>query len=107
MSTHINYLEILYQEQKEICFDIEDDIENICFSNCGEIEQEVIEKKIDECLLDTHKIKNIEWDTYGSEEVLASLPKSVNVPTIIPDENIADYLSDKYGYCVFNFQRQE
>ena len=101
------YMMEYLRNDEEICFYIEEDIEDICFSNCGEIEQDVIKKKIDDCLLDTYKIKNIEWDTDGSEEVLASLPKSVNVPSIISDENIANYLSDKYGYCVFSFQEQE
>ncbi|WP_180272663.1 hypothetical protein [Konateibacter massiliensis] len=48
------------------------------------------------------KIKNIDWDA-DSEDVL-SLPTEVNVPECIPEEDIADYLSDTYEFCVKSFE---
>ena len=68
-----------------------------------------------------HKIEcyEIEWDTDGDEEVLKHLPRTVivdlhdvewledNDTFEITEDNssdIADYLSDQYGFCVFTFQ---
>lgn len=51
---------------------------------------------------------NIGWDTDGRK--VKSLPKSVLVPLSEFDKDFdfsmegADYLSDKYGYCIFNFK---
>ena len=49
---------------------------------------------------------NIQWDTDGNKQVLAKLPKEVEIPTeVIMDaledneDAISDYLSDEYGYC--------
>ena len=49
---------------------------------------------------------NIQWDTDGDKQLLAELPKEVEIPTeVIMDalndnkDAISDYLSDKYSYC--------
>lgn len=42
-------------------------------------------------------ITKIEWDTDGEE---VTLPDSVQVPAVLDDEAVADYLSDIYGWCV-------
>jgi hypothetical protein len=44
---------------------------------------------------------NIKWDTDG--EQIDSLPTIVEVPSEVTDDEIADFLSDKYGFCVFKF----
>ena len=45
-------------------------------------------------------IKNIHWDTDGEE---INLPTEVFIEEDINEEEIADYLSDKYGFCIFSF----
>lgn len=47
------------------------------------------------------QVINIKWDTDG--EVL-DLPSEVEVPTNLEIDDIADYLSDVYGFCVFSFE---
>jgi len=37
------------------------------------------------------------WDTDGED---VDLPEVVEVPEDIDDEDIADYISDEYGWCV-------
>lgn len=49
---------------------------------------------------------HIEWDTdsddvYGDDEI--ELPEYVEIPKYVDDEFIADYLSDRFGFCVFGF----
>ena len=44
---------------------------------------------------------NIEWDTDGED---IDLPSEVCIPNNIADEDIADYLSDNYGFCIFSFR---
>lgn len=40
----------------------------------------------------------VNWDTDG--EKVEELPECVEVPEEIESEDIADWLSDKYGFCV-------
>lgn len=49
------------------------------------------------------KVK-VNWDTdnYPLEE--CNLKEIVDIPNNIEEEDIADYLSDEYGYCVFSFE---
>lgn len=49
---------------------------------------------------------NIQWDTDGDKQLLAELPKEVEIPTEVildalndNEDAISDYLSDEYGYC--------
>lgn len=51
------------------------------------------------------KAVNIQWDTDGDEEVLASLPTEVEIPESIEkeDDAISDWLSDQFGFCHFGF----
>ena len=52
------------------------------------------------------KIKNIKWDTESDDEILTAeeigLPEDIEIDDMEEDE-VADYLSDTYGYCVVNF----
>jgi len=43
----------------------------------------------------------IEWDCDNEGEV--NLPAEVEIPDAIAEDEIADYLSDTYGFCVIGF----
>ena len=43
------------------------------------------------------RIITINWDTDGEN---VGLPKEVLVPGFISDDEVSDYLSDTYGFCV-------
>lgn len=53
------------------------------------------------------KAFDISWDVDGDDEVLETLPSEVIIPVGIGLEDIADYLSDKYGWCVACFNVME
>ena len=38
---------------------------------------------------------NIKWDTDGDEEILKTLPKEMDIPDDVDEENVADWLSDR------------
>ena len=49
---------------------------------------------------------SVEWDVSDSEfETFMNegIPRKVYVPMSVAEEDIADWLSDKYGYCVESF----
>ena len=46
------------------------------------------------------KAINIKWDT---DDQVVDLPTGVEIPEGYSEDEIADYLSDEYGFCVFNF----
>ena len=46
------------------------------------------------------KVTNIDWETDGYE---VNLPTEVEVDDNMSDDEIADYLSDTYGYLVNGF----
>lgn len=48
----------------------------------------------------------VEWDVSDSEFenfVCEGVPRKVYVPMSVAEEDIADWLSDKYGYCVRSY----
>lgn len=45
----------------------------------------------------------VDWDTDGCSVEELGLSTIVDIPTMYA-ENVADYLSDKYGYCVSSFK---
>lgn len=51
------------------------------------------------------KVK-VNWDTDGRSVKELGLPEVVDMPTL-SEENIADYLSDEYGYCVESFKIED
>lgn len=55
---------------------------------------------IDEYPSVTMKTIGVEWDTDGMDEEELDLPNEVEVPGELDDEDVADYLSDTYGFCV-------
>lgn len=46
-------------------------------------------------------VTEIEWDTDGEE---ADLPTETSVPEDVGLDGIADYLSDRFGFCVYGFR---
>lgn len=58
------------------------------------------------------KAVNIKWDIDGDLELLQDLPKEIEIPEYLIDEDtdideyeeeIADYISEVTGYCHFGF----
>lgn len=54
---------------------------------------------------------DIEWDTDDEiecddddEEDMLGLPSWVEIPSDVDEDDIADYLSDVFGFCVFGFE---
>ena len=47
-------------------------------------------------------IYDINWDTDG--EKIDNLPNSIIIPHAVDDDDIADYLSDRFGFCIFDFK---
>ena len=48
----------------------------------------------------------VEWDVSDSEYetfVYENIPTAVEIPFYVTDEEVEDYLSDKYGYCVESY----
>lgn len=45
----------------------------------------------------------VDWDTDGYSVVSLGLSSIVDIPTMNMND-VADYLSDKYGYCVSSFK---
>ena len=46
------------------------------------------------------RLVKVDWDTDGESPEECGLPEEVSVPWYVPDEEVADYCSDMYGYCV-------
>jgi hypothetical protein len=44
---------------------------------------------------------DIDWDYDDDDE--QDLPTEVEIPNDVEDDEIADYLSDEYGFCVRSF----
>lgn len=54
------------------------------------------------------KAINIVWDfDEGEEGSFTELPARVDIPSDVYDEDIADWLSDTYGWCVFSYEIKE
>ena len=46
------------------------------------------------------RLVKVDWDTDGATLEECGLPEEVSVPWFVPDEGVADYSSDIYGFCV-------
>lgn len=46
-----------------------------------------------------HKAYRIKWDTDGATYKECGLPRSVIVPYYMDEDDVADWLSDTYGFC--------
>ena len=58
---------------------------------------------------DPWQVKSIVWDTDGEDPKELELPTEVEVPGDVEEDEIADWLSDEYGYCVESYalEREE
>ncbi len=58
-------------------------------------------------------ITNIVWDLDDIEDeaeafsIMSNLPKSEDLSEFITEEQVANYLSDKYGYCIKSYQLKD
>jgi hypothetical protein len=51
---------------------------------------------------------NIQWDIDWDVDVESvNLPDRVEIPFNVSDDEIADMLSDEYGFCVFGFDIEQ
>lgn len=50
------------------------------------------------------KITDIVWETDGYSVEELELPTEVDIPWDVEEDEIADYLSDKYGFLVESFE---
>ena len=48
------------------------------------------------------KATNIKWDV--DDDNILDLTTEVTIPKNVEEENIADYLSDEYEFCVESFE---
>lgn len=44
---------------------------------------------------------SVDWDT--DNKVIKGLPTEIEIPDNIENDEVADYLSDKYGWCVYSW----
>jgi hypothetical protein len=63
----------------------------------------IMKSNVNEQTLKAYAI-NIQWDTDGEE---VNLPERVEIPFNVSDDEIADMLSDEYGFCVFGFDIEQ
>ncbi len=76
------------------------------FEDCNDSEWEAIDMALKNYAdANMKKVTNIVWDTDedSDEDPNVNLPDTVWIPKIEDDE-IADYLSDKYGYLIESFE---
>lgn len=51
---------------------------------------------------------NIQWDIdWDTDAESVNLPDRVEIPFYVSDDEIADMLSDEYGFCVFGFDIEQ
>lgn len=62
--------------------------------------QEGETQALDEYPSITVKTISVEWDTDGMDEEELDLPSEVEVPSDIDEDQVSDWLSDLYGFCV-------
>jgi len=53
------------------------------------------------------KIYDIDWETDGIDIKELNLPTEVEIPNEVDEDEIADYLSDNYGFLVNSFDYNE
>ena len=54
------------------------------------------------------KAVNIQWDTDGDQELFGNLPKEIQIPNGVTDEDdISDYITELTGFCHFGFELEQ
>ena len=79
-------------------------------TDCNEVLLDIDNDKNGECSDDFYEVENIEWDLDEFTEKQKRsiyLPNKEKIPDHICLENAADYLSDKYGFCILSFNKKE
>ena len=56
---------------------------------------------------DSYMVSNIDWDTDGDPELAGKLPKTLEIPGTVPKDAVADWLSDRFGFCVKSYSTGE
>lgn len=46
----------------------------------------------------------VNWDTEVDGEIVEGPPTTVDVPSSVHEYAVADWLSDTYGFCVFDWK---
>ncbi len=49
------------------------------------------------------KATNIQWDVDGNDGLFSDLPKEIDIPNEMKEEEISDYISSETGFCHFGF----
>jgi hypothetical protein len=62
--------------------------------------QEGETQAVDEYPSVTVRTIGVEWDTDGMDEEELDLPSEVEIPGELDDEDVANWLSDHYGFCL-------
>jgi hypothetical protein len=62
--------------------------------------QEGETQAVDEYPSVTVRTVRVEWDTDGMDEEELDLPSEVEIPGELDDEDVTDWLSDNYGFCL-------
>lgn len=87
--------------------DLNDAIRNILEEVAKKCQAGIYEEDNMSIEFSTNKLVKVDWDTsddcsdYEGENV--ELPNLVEVPVSVPEDEIADWLSDQFGYCVNGF----
>lgn len=96
--------DILVANAKEsLINNLTDDYLN-CIEDVREDEECPYDKEIDEEISEETIRVHVNWETDGYLLEELGLPSEVDVPKDIEEDDIADYLSDEYGYLVESFE---
>lgn len=50
------------------------------------------------------RVVNIEWDADGDKEIFEDLPKEIEIPDGMTEDEVSEYLSDITGFCHKGYQ---
>ena len=93
--------------QAELLDWVTDEIDNACWQVRDKMIDKIIAEVSVEDLVEHGWIDRpprmvyVEWDTDGEE--VDDLPSEVEIPYDVEEDDIADWLSDEFGYCVESF----
>lgn len=46
------------------------------------------------------RLVEIDWDTDGVDPESLGIPTTVEIPSCIDKDDVVEWLSDEYGYCI-------
>lgn len=88
-------------ELAQYSFDVESDYYEDECSNAFWKEMENVAVRLGMTYYEDYNYVEVEWDVDDDDN--PDLPEGVYVPCDVEEEDIADWLSDEYGYCVLSF----